>query len=521
MIGKKVLLPPSLSLMMLLVGMCQVVSAQKVNEKTWPDGTPKMRETLNRKGFRSGECTYWYENGQMRLREFYEAGRRSGTCEAWFEDGTPQYVRSYVVRGRGNGGLGIEAISVRDGRWTEYYYNGQPMKEEDYSNGVLQGVVRMWYEDGRLQEEKTMEDKFENGPYKHYYEDGSTSQLGQYEKGEKTGVWQTWYPNGQLAYRELYASDKHVDGPWTGKHANGADSLIGTYRNGLKEGIWVATYPNGQMKSKVLYRSGEPIGNFVEFHANGRKKTEGGFGTTWSDALRQREEGSWREWYDNGQQSIEATYDDGRLTGPYTEWYPNGQKHYETSYVISGRKSEMMDGMTREWYADGQLRSEGAYITGLRDGLWREYFEDGTLMSEAIYDRSKPSGAVTVYYPNGKTRFRGYYEVAGRKKKRTGHWVEYFDNGNEQSEGEYINNRKQGRWREWYEDGGIKEDAFFDNGMYQGAYKAYHPNGQLMTEGEYKGERSHQGLAHGPWKHYDENGVLLRTEYWYNGRQKE
>jgi antitoxin component YwqK of YwqJK toxin-antitoxin module len=495
--------------------------AQSVNEKNWPNGSPKLRETLDKKGFKTGECTYWYENGQMKLRESYERGRRTGTCEAWFEDGTPQYRRAFVVMTRGNGSLaGTEPVSVRHGEWVEHHYNGQKMKEEHYVEGVLQGEVRTWYENGQLEEVKTMEDKFENGPYKRYFEDGQLHMEGRFAKGEKTGEWKTWHRNGQLAFSDVFVSDKHIDGPWVGKHANGADSLSGSYSNGRMNGIWTASHPNGRLKSKTLYRDNMPVGEFVEFYANGNKRLEGAFGTSQNDGQRQREEGLWKEWHENGQLMREATYDDGRLVGHCQEWYPNGQKRFETNYVIAGRKDEMMDGMTREWYEDGALMSEGAYTSGLRDGLWKEYYPGGQLMSEAIFDRSKASGAVTVYHPNGNKRSTGFYEVAGRRKKRTGHWTEWYVDGTMQSEGEYVSNKRQGRWREWHENGKIKEDAFFEDGVYQGAYKSFHPNGELMVEGTYRGERNHQGLAYGEWKYFDEGGSLLRSEFWYNGRKK-
>ncbi|MBL7953481.1 MAG: hypothetical protein JNJ91_00480 [Flavobacteriales bacterium] len=528
--------------LVIALGFSGDTKAQKVEQKTWPNGQVKSEEQLDKKGFKTGVCTYWYENGQMRLREGYERGRRSGPSEGWFEDGTPDFKRNWVVDQRGNGGLGTEPIAVKDGLWEEFYENGQKQKEERFQMGVLVGVVRTWYPNGQLDEMKTMADKFENGPYEKYYEDGTLQVKGSYVNGEKQGEWVWHYPNGQLAYREVFEGDKHIDGPWRGFHANGADSLSGSYANSRREGIWIALHPNGKMKSKTLYRDGMPSGEFVEFYANGNKSMEGAFGTTTADIRRGREEGLWKEWWENGQLKRTVAYDNGQMTGPCSEWYANGQKRFETNYVLASGRDEMMDGMTREWHENGQLMTEGVYVKGMRDGLWKEYYGSGTLRSEIIFDKTKPSGAVIEYFETGQVLSNGFYEVKGRHLKRTGHWTHFYESGQKQSDGEYVSNEKMGRWQEWYANGQKKEDAFFDKGAYDGRFQDFHENGQLRSEGGFRSKEKlkvhanhgfwfpvvlpgfttkRESAMHGTWKYYDANGDLIRQEVWYNGRKKE
>ncbi len=519
----------------------QCAIAQKVVTKNWDDGTIKAQETLDKKGFKTGECTYYHENGQLRLREFYVKGRREGTCEGWYDDGTPEFTRSYVLLQRGNGGIGTEPISVKNGKWIEYHTDGSRKKEENFLEGVLLGEVRSWYENGQLEELKTMEDKFENGLYERYFENGQLMTRGQYTKGEKTGDWVTNHSNGQVAYHEIYRSDKIEDGLWRGKYASGQDSLVGTYKNGRKEGTWEAYHENGNTKSKILFKFGMPAGEFIEYYANGAKRSEGAFGESKVDVSRGREEGHWREWYENGQLMSDANYANGQRIGQYSEWYENGQKKFEASYklltTITGTQTstsysngsfngsrwtvdheDRMEGPAREWYENGQLMSEGVYVKGNRDGLWKEYYSNGNLQMEAIFDRSKVSGSVTEYFENGEVRSTGFYEVAGRKKKRTGRWITYYSNGSRESEGEYIKNERVGRWQEWYENGELHLDAFFESGANQGPFKDHYENGQLRTEGFYKGIRRHKGLQHGVWKHYNEQGELVLTENWSHGR---
>lgn len=525
-----------LSTVLVFVVFSQFAIAQKVVTKNWDNGKLKTQETLDKKGFKTGECTYYYENGQLRLREFYVKGRREGTCEGWYDDGTPEFFRSYLLLNRNNGSVaGTEPVSVKHGKWVEYHWNGNKKKEEHFQEGVLIGEVRSWYEDGQLEELKTMEDKFENGRYERYYADGQVAVKGQFIKGEKDGDWMTYHPNGILAYSEVYKSDKLVDGPWRGKHPNGQDSLTGNINNGRKEGLWIEKHATGALKRKVNFSHGMPTGEYLEFYPSGARKCEGAYGELVRDLRRSRETGLWREWYENGQLMSEGTYEDGRLEGPYSEWYENGQKKFETTYRlhanflfdrepgflgVSTREFEdIMHGMTREWYANGQLMSEGAYDKGRKDGLWKEYYSSGQLQLEAIFDRTKISGSVTEYFENGNQRSKGFHEVAGRRKLRTGRWTTFYENGDKESEGEYMKNEKIGRWQEWYANGNLREDAFYESGYLQGPFKNYHENGGLRTEGQYKGMRKKQGLRSGIWKHYDVNGELVLTEEWANGRK--
>jgi len=163
------------------------------------------------------------------------------------------------------------------------------------------------------------------------------------------------------------------------------------------------------------------------------------------------------------------------------------------------------------------------------------------LHTEAIYDKAKLSGAVTEYYENAKIRSKGAYEVKGRFKKRTGHWTTFYEAGEKESEGEYIDNDKAGRWQEWYANGNQREDGFFEKGAYDGKYKDYFENGQLRSEGEFKSKgklklhgnhgfwiplptvgftMKRESVMHGMWKYYDDRGTLMRQEAWFNGSKR-
>ena len=151
---------------------------------------------------------------------------------------------------------------------------------------------------------------------------------------------------------------------------------------------------------------------------------------------RERKNGLYKRYYDNGQQLSEENYNDGMLEGKWTFWYENGQiqlkgnfKPYEvlpedcraersSRYVFPARDSK--DGKWTEWYENGQKKSVSNYIDGGLPG-----------MRSSIVD-----GQFTVWHENGQKR----------------------------SEGHYKKNRLEGKLTEWDENGQIMEDQYYKMG---------------------------------------------------------
>lgn len=69
--------------------------------------------------------------------------------------------------------------------------------------------------------------------------------------------------------------------------------------------------------------------------------------------------GVWRQWHQNGQLKMEATYKNGKLDGRRTSWHDNGQKYDEGNY-----ESDRPVGRATSWYADGRKRHESLWATG-------------------------------------------------------------------------------------------------------------------------------------------------------------
>ncbi len=68
-----------------------------------------------------------------------------------------------------------------------------------------------------------------------------------------------------------------------------------------------------------------------------------------------------------------------------------------------------------------------------------------------------------------------------KKKERNGKWTSWFENGNKNSQGTYVDGKEHGKYTVWY------------------------PNGQIHYIGKY-----HHGQKSGKWKFYNEEGKLTK-----------
>ena len=84
-----------------------------------------------------------------------------------------------------------------DSKWSEWYDNGQPKEEVEYSLGIKNGIHKQWYKNGQQKFERTYEEGIHNGPWTEWYENGQSMVEGNFLKGKPDGTWIYWYPNGQ------------------------------------------------------------------------------------------------------------------------------------------------------------------------------------------------------------------------------------------------------------------------------------------------------------------------------------
>ena len=122
---------------------------------------------------------------------------------------------------------------------------------------------------------------------------------------------------------------------------------------------------------------------------------------------------------------------------------------------------------------------------------------------------------VKDYYPSGQVQMTGTYNSI-RPDNKDGHFIYYFDNGQQQRVCFYKENTLNGTFREWYRSGKLKNEQEYKNGLLNGSFKSWREDGSLKQEARYvKGGKS------GNFKTYYENGQLTRNDLYEDDKLVE
>ena len=87
----------------------------------------------------------------------------------------------------------------------------------------------------------------------------------------------------------------------------------------------------------------------------------------------------------------------------------------------------------------------------------------------------------------------------------------YYEDGQLEIIGSYIDNKKNGIWEKYHSNGKLKSKGVYNNNVKDGLWEEYYENEKLKEVGSYK-----DGKEIGEWKYYDEEGKLLFTENYDN-----
>lgn len=117
------------------------------------------------------------------------------------------------------------------------------------------------------------------------------------------------------------------------------------------------------------------------------------------------------------------------------------------------------------------------------------------------------------YLASNKVQYNGVYSSLSPKIKVKTH-IWYFENGEKEIEGHFVNNKRQGVWVYWYESGDTKKQGNFDDGFRSGEWVWWHDDGTLESKASYdKGEIQKERL----W--YYASGDVFREGHYTDGEK--
>lgn len=394
---------------------------------------------------KSGEWTYYYEDGTIWLNGHYNRNELIGEWISNYPNGNP-YLK---------------------GKYEQYFLSSEDMimnNEYRYARSV--GKWISYWDDGKIANTYTFT---ENGAINLQIENTKLVKRYPYPSG-RYGVGETAL---SIAYHWNYAKQPFID------------IVRSTYVKEL----------DGDIKINMgnFYR----YGNWKQYNPNGSLHSEGRYNWKTNGAI-----GKWII-YEGGKIVEERHYINDTITGPIKLYYPSGKLKAEGESVGIKKQLANFEGLWVNYYENGIKMKEVNYVNDKWEGARKDWNEDGQLTRE-LYKKGNDVSA-KYYYKNKNINSTGNYIFREEENKllKHGKWTYFYENGNKWKVEVFDKDVHKGYWEQYltdgtqilkdgngeyrmYEDGVIKLKSEHRNGSRDGITTWYYDNGQIEQSALYK-----------------------------------
>ena len=238
-----------------------------------------------------GECKTFYENGQAKEIFNLESGVITGTFKSFYESGktkeTIQYLNGNPTGEReefyenGNKKYVVKILSDKNLFEHLWYYengNSQKLEHRTVDKDERIGEYKEWHDNGQLAETGTYVSNYEReGKWLEFYKNGNKKLEAEFKNGDflphncwlengeqtlknGTGVriweftaWEGCLERNECEYKNYKQHGKQLT------YRNGVLTLYQEMENGKESGITRTFYKNGKVKEEKIYKDGEKI----------------------------------------------------------------------------------------------------------------------------------------------------------------------------------------------------------------------------------------------------------------------
>lgn len=360
------------------------------------------------------------------------------------------------------------------------YQNGQVSSEGYMVNGKPDGYWKTYYVTGILKSEGNRKNHLLDSTWLFYNELGDTTERISYLNGKKNGYYLKYETalvknttrKNCIRSRELYVDDK-------------------------KEGDAFYYYPDGLLYEIIHFKNNRRHGPGKEFDKNGVLITLYQFSNDYMTEklpLNRKDtrgrQGIWRDYTENGKLKSEHVYKNDLLDG-YSKVFDLNENVslsllYRNDKLIKQKLEDTLNFEERiSYYEDGYVKEKGYFKNSIPIGIHRIYNHDGKIIDGFIYGES------------GKILSEG---IIGEDGSKEGTWKNFYENGEVQSTGDYLNNRQNGPWKFFLRGGFPEQTGSFASGYISGEWKWYFYGGNLLRIENYnKGRRDGKYIEFSNW----------------------
>ena len=286
--------------------------------KNWPNGQVRYKGQF-KDDKPTGEFFHWDEDGLVTSKQVFAADGKNSRAQHYHPNGKLMAAGNYVGQ-------------AKDSLWNYFDEAGLLRKVERYRAGALHGDEVSYFPDGKEAERTSYQSNRKHGAWRQWYSDGTVKAEGNYVNGEPEGRMTWYYPSGK----------KEIEG-----------STV----NGVKDGTWFYWNEDGSIQLQMVFAKGEMV-------------------------KAKKENGVFKDYYEDEQLKEEMTWKSGQLHGPFTEWYNNGTwvdkpMTPTPEGVFAGEQQRELKGQTK--------KREGTYVNGQLHGAVKHYDEKGALVRTEQY----------------------------------------------------------------------------------------------------------------------------------------
>jgi antitoxin component YwqK of YwqJK toxin-antitoxin module len=520
----------------------------------YSNGIKKSEGGYNDKNQRHGVWKFYREDGLTDATENYVNGVAEGQIETYYTNGSIESRKNFAKNLLEGEQLvfyptGVLKKSyqfkadVENGKEKHFHPNGKTDYEINVVNGKYEGDLIQYYMDGHIKQKSFFKEGKMDGKYVQYYDIPANviSEEEFYEKGVITGIYKTYYKNGKLSETGEFNKDGEKTGVW--KNYSEDNVLIseetfnkgknsGTSKNYDNKGVLTEEfiYKNDMLQEykayakdgKTIYQNkkeGKNNYDVLLYRSNGNKKKEGYVKNGQLD-------GKWKYYNVNGYLVGEDNYVNGFDEGKSYTYHENGKIKSETEYV-KGKKN----GYYKSYFRNGAVQQEGGYLDGEAVGEWKYYYPDGTKQSVNFYKDGAIFNWQQYYCANGKLDYEDMFEFdyatqridydslgkrtqVSQLNKGTGVLDIKFPDGKQYWKVNYVNGLKQGEYNCFFPNGKISVTKKFIDDEVNGELKTFYPSGQLKSSGKYI-----NGDIDGKFINYLEDGTVESSFEYVNGKE--
>ena len=351
---------------------------------------------------------------------------------------------AYIKEGKLTENLDI----LTNGKYTEYYKNGQIKIQGSYKEGMRNGEFKTFlkngksagsiiYKDGKIIKStlvKAMKDNASFSPisYVNYDLDNSYS-IGRVD-----------FPNKLLKIYRMYDKKGVLNGNSIRYYEEGNIQSIFPYKNNLVEGLVIRYYENGNIKEEVNYKNDKMNGEAKSYDENGKLNGR----TIFKDDIKLKED----------------VYKENEIL---KNTFKNGELVKQDICTLNGTLKErrILNGDEMEYstfYPNGNVKQK---ILAKDKTIIKEqiYARNGNIMSNSFFSDGKPVIEYFEYYPDGKL----FRKISTVNKMLNGDSIEYYPNGNIKEKTYFINNKEEGEHFFYDKNGKLIKTEIYKNDIKQ------------------------------------------------------